>query len=35
MRDRRWYIALLIGLMCLIRFSLSAVGYADPLWLME
>jgi hypothetical protein len=35
MRDQRWYIALLIGLMCLIRFSLSAVGYADPLWLME
>lgn len=35
MRNQRWYIALLIGLMCLIRFSLSAVGYADPLWLME
>jgi hypothetical protein len=34
MRDQRWYVALLIGLMCLIRFSLSAVGYADPLWLM-
>jgi hypothetical protein len=35
MRDQRWDIALLIGLMCLIRFSLSAVGYGDPLWLME
>ncbi len=35
MRDQRWYIALLIGLMCLIRFSLSAIGYADPLWLMQ
>jgi hypothetical protein len=35
MRGQSWYIALLIGLMCLIRFSLSAVGYADPLWLME
>lgn len=35
MRDQRWYIALLIGLMCLVRFSLSAVGYADPQWLME
>lgn len=35
MRGQNWYIALLIGLMCLIRFSLSAVGYADPLWLME
>ncbi len=35
MRGQHWYIALLIGLMCLIRFSLSAVGYADPLWLMK
>jgi hypothetical protein len=34
MRDQSWYIALPIGLMCLIRFSLSAVGYVDPLWLM-
>ena len=34
MRGQSWYIALLIGLMCLIRFSLSAVGYVDPLWLM-
>ncbi len=35
MRGQYWYIALLIGLMCLIRSSLSAVGYADPPWLME
>ncbi|KAM3097968.1 hypothetical protein ACKFKF_18770 [Phormidesmis sp. 146-12] len=35
MRDQGWFVALLIGLMCLIRFSLSAVGYADPQWLME
>jgi hypothetical protein len=35
MRDQRWYIASLIGLMCLIRFSLSAVGYVEPTWLME
>ncbi|AFY43274.1 hypothetical protein [Nostoc sp. PCC 7107] len=35
MRGQSWYVALLIGLMCLIRFSLSAVGYADPLWLMK
>jgi hypothetical protein len=35
MRDQSWYIALLIGLMCLVRFSLSAIGYADPLWLMQ
>jgi hypothetical protein len=35
MRGQGWYIALLVGLMCLIRFSLSAVGYADPQWLME
>ncbi|WP_373541284.1 hypothetical protein [Chamaesiphon sp.] len=34
MRGQNWYIALLIGSMCLIRFSLSAVGYVDPLWLM-
>lgn len=34
MRGQSWYVAFLIGLMCLIRFSLSAVGYADPLWLM-
>ncbi|MFP4006835.1 MAG: hypothetical protein ACLFV6_02355 [Spirulinaceae cyanobacterium] len=35
MRGQVWYITLLIGLMCLIRFSLSAIGYADPAWLME
>lgn len=35
MRNQTWYIAFLIGLMCIIRFSLSAVGYADPYWLME
>jgi hypothetical protein len=34
MRGQSWYIAVLIGLMCLIRFSLSAVGYVDPAWLM-
>ena len=34
MRGQSWYIVLLIGLMCLIRFSMSAVGYVDPLWLM-
>lgn len=35
MRNQTWYIALLIGLMCILRFSLSAVGYVDPHWLME
>ncbi len=35
MRGQTWYIALLIGLMCLIRFSLSAFGYAAPHWFME
>lgn len=35
MRNQTWYIAILIGLMCILRFSLSAVGYADPHWLME
>jgi hypothetical protein len=35
MRSQSWYIALLIGLMCLIRFSLSAIGYVYPHWLME
>ena len=34
MRGQNWYIALLIGLMCLVRFSMSAIGYLDPLWLM-
>lgn len=35
MRDQNWYVALLIGMMCLIRFGLSAFGYANPHWLME
>lgn len=35
MRGQIWYVAFLIGLMCLIRFSLSAIGYAEPQWLME
>lgn len=35
MRNQSWYVALLIGLMCLYRFSLCAVGYANPHWLME
>ncbi|MBF2088852.1 MAG: hypothetical protein IGR80_14270 [Synechococcales cyanobacterium K44_A2020_017] len=35
MRGQRWYVALLIGLMCIIRFSLSAFGYANPPWFME
>ncbi|AFY91729.1 hypothetical protein [Chamaesiphon minutus] len=34
MRGQSWYVVFLIGLMCLVRFSLSAVGYVDPLWLM-
>ncbi len=35
MRGQIWYFAVLIGLMCIIRFTLSAIGYADPYWLME
>ncbi|WP_019504515.1 hypothetical protein [Pleurocapsa sp. PCC 7319] len=35
MRGQIWYIAILIGLMCLIRFGLSAFGYAAPNWFME
>ncbi|MBW4441124.1 MAG: hypothetical protein KME10_07805 [Plectolyngbya sp. WJT66-NPBG17] len=35
MRDQVWYVALLIGLMCMIRFSLSAFGYLNPPWFME
>jgi len=35
MRSQSWYVALLIGLMCLVRLSLSAIGYANPHWLME
>jgi hypothetical protein len=34
MRGQSWYVVLPIGIMCLIRFSLSAIGYVDPLWLM-
>ena len=30
MRGQVWYIAVLLGLMCLVRFSLSAYGYAAP-----
>jgi hypothetical protein len=35
MRNQVWYVALLIGLMCVIRFGLSALGYAAPQWFME
>lgn len=35
MKNQVWYIALLIGVMCLVRFALSMVGYIDPMWLME
>lgn len=35
MRGQIWYIALLIGLMSIIRVSLSAFGYANPHWFME
>ena len=35
MRNQTWYVASLIGLMCILRFSLSAVGYVEPYWLME
>jgi hypothetical protein len=34
MRGQSWYIAILIGIMCLVRFSMSVVGYVNPLWLM-
>ncbi|NJO95782.1 MAG: hypothetical protein HC764_06880 [Pleurocapsa sp. CRU_1_2] len=30
MKNQVWYVALLIGLMCLIRFGLSIFGYAAP-----
>lgn len=30
MRNQVWYVALLIGLMCLIRFGLSVFGYVAP-----
>jgi hypothetical protein len=35
MRNQIWYVALPIILMCLIRFGLSAIGYANPNWFME
>ncbi|MEM8810245.1 MAG: hypothetical protein AAGF01_29860 [Cyanobacteria bacterium P01_G01_bin.38] len=35
MRDQPWYTAALIGVMCLLRFGLSTIGYANPSWLME
>ena len=35
MRNQVWYVATLIGIMCLIRFGLSAIGYVDPHWLMQ
>ncbi|MGF1459454.1 MAG: hypothetical protein ACFBSG_10555 [Leptolyngbyaceae cyanobacterium] len=35
MRGQVWFVALLIGGMCLIRFSLSAVGYLAPMWLLK
>lgn len=35
MRDQVWYVAVLIGLMCVIRFSLSAFGYLNPPMFME
>lgn len=35
MRGQVWYISVPIGLMCLIRFGLSALGYANPHWFME
>lgn len=35
MRSQNWYSALPIGIMCLIRFSLSAFGYINPHWFME
>lgn len=35
MRNQIWYVAMLIGFMCLIRFGLAAIGYINPPWLME
>lgn len=35
MRDQVWYVAFLIGIMCFVRFGLSAIGYVEPYWLME
>jgi hypothetical protein len=35
MRGQVWYVAFLIGFMCLWRFGLAAYGYAEPVMLME
>ncbi len=35
MRNQVWYIAILIGIMCFVRFGLSVIGYANPHLLME
>jgi hypothetical protein len=35
MRRQIWFVALPIGLMCLIRFGLSVIGYAKPHWFMS
>ncbi len=35
MRNQVWYVATLIGFMCLLRFGLGAIGYVEPHWLMQ
>jgi hypothetical protein len=35
MRSQVWYVALLIGVMGLVRFGLGLIGYIEPYWLME
>jgi hypothetical protein len=35
MRGQAWYVASLIGCMCLLRFALAAYGYVEPVMLME
>ncbi len=35
MRGQVWYVAFLIGFMCLLRFALAAYGYVEPIMLME
>ena len=35
MKNQVWYVAMLIGLMCLIRFGLSFLGYIAPHWFMS
>jgi hypothetical protein len=35
MRGQAWYVAVLIGFMCAIRFGLGAYGYLEPAALME